>query len=57
MNNKIISDLEKYFKTNTDRLTYKCNHYFDISDRHFKRYRDKEVIKIYDETKSEWASI
>jgi cephalosporin hydroxylase len=43
MNNN-ISDLEKYFRTNTGRLIHKYTHYFDIYDRHFKRFRDKEVV-------------
>ncbi len=42
--NDSISDLEKYFKNNTDRLIHKWNHYFDIYDRHFSRYRNKEVV-------------
>ena len=43
-NNTSNSDLEKYFRSNTDRLIHKWNHYFDIYDRHFKRFRNKEVI-------------
>ncbi len=37
------SDLEKYFKRNTGRLIYKWDHYFDVYERHFKRFRNKEV--------------
>jgi|TARA_B110000902_G_scaffold217047_1_gene250076 23S rRNA U2552 (ribose-2'-O)-methylase RlmE/FtsJ len=43
-NKNNISDLEKYFKTNEGREIRKYNHYFDIYDRHFKRFRDKEVV-------------
>jgi cephalosporin hydroxylase len=38
------SDLEKYFRSNTGRLIHKCNHYFDIYERHFTRFRNKEVV-------------
>lgn len=39
-----ISDLEKYFRNNTGRLIHKWNHYFDIYDRHFKRFQNKDVV-------------
>lgn len=39
-----ISDLEKYFRENDQRLIHKWNHYFEIYDRHFKKYRGKEVV-------------
>lgn len=38
-----MNDLEKYFRQNNDRLIGKWMHYFDIYDKHFSRYRDKEV--------------
>ena len=38
------SDLEKYFRNNTGRLIHKWNHYFDIYERHFNRFRNKEVV-------------
>ena len=41
---KNISDLEKYFRNNTDRLIHKWNHYFDIYDRHFSRFRNREIV-------------
>lgn len=37
------SDLEKYFRNNTGRLIYKWDHYFDVYERHFKRFRNKEI--------------
>jgi cephalosporin hydroxylase len=43
MNNN-TTDLEKYFKSNKGRLIHKCNHYFDIYNRHFERFRNKEVV-------------
>jgi cephalosporin hydroxylase len=44
MNQNKVTDLEKYFRNNTGRLIHKCNHYFDIYDRHFNRFRNKEVV-------------
>lgn len=38
-----MNDLEKYFKQNNQRLIHKWVHYFDIYDRHFARFRDKEI--------------
>lgn len=35
--------LTKYFKANNKRLIHKWMHYFDIYDRHFSRFRGKEV--------------
>src|SRR5450759_589962 len=39
-----MNDLEKYFRKNNKRLIYKYLHYFDIYDRHFNHYRNKEVV-------------
>jgi len=41
-----MNDLELYFRTNNKRLIDKWVHYFDIYDRHFSRYRDKEVVVL-----------
>lgn len=38
------SDLEIYFRNNQKRLIAKWNHYFDVYERHFNRYRNKEVV-------------
>jgi len=38
------SDLEKYFRNNNGRLICKWNHYFDIYERHFNKFRNKEVV-------------
>jgi hypothetical protein len=35
-----MNDLEKYFRQNDKRFINKFVHYFDIYDRHFKRYRN-----------------
>jgi 23S rRNA U2552 (ribose-2'-O)-methylase RlmE/FtsJ len=38
-----MNDLEKYFRQNNKRLIHKWIHYFDVYDRHFSRFRDKEM--------------
>ncbi len=38
-----MNDLEKYFRNNDKRLINKWTHYFDIYDRHFSKYRNKDV--------------
>lgn len=38
-----MNDLEKYFNNNTGRLINKWHHYFEVYDRHFAKYRNKEV--------------
>ena len=39
-----MNDLEKYFRNNKDRLIHKWIHYFDVYDRHFARFRNKEIV-------------
>jgi hypothetical protein len=41
-----MNDLELYFNNNTDREINKWMHYFDIYDRHFNRFRGKEVVIV-----------
>jgi 23S rRNA U2552 (ribose-2'-O)-methylase RlmE/FtsJ len=38
-----MNDLEKYFTENTDRSIHKWQHYFDIYDSHFSRFRNTDV--------------
>ena len=38
-----MNDIEKYFKENTELSIHKWQHYFDIYDRHFSRYRGTDV--------------
>src|SRR6185312_15910237 len=38
-----MNDLEKYFNNNTGRILDKWMHYFEVYDRHFSKYRGKEV--------------
>ncbi len=38
-----MSDLEKYFTENTGRPIHKWKHYFEIYDRHFARFRGRDV--------------
>lgn len=39
-------DLEKYFRNNDKRLICKWNHYFDIYECYFKRFRGKEIVLL-----------
>ncbi|MCE4566653.1 class I SAM-dependent methyltransferase [Maribellus sp. CM-23] len=39
-----MNDLENYFKRNDKRRIFKWMHYFDIYDRHFSRFRNKEIV-------------
>lgn len=36
--------LEIYFKENNKRLIHKWIHYFEVYDRHFSRFRNKEIV-------------
>ncbi|RPJ74815.1 MAG: class I SAM-dependent methyltransferase [Alphaproteobacteria bacterium] len=38
------NELEQIFFNNTDRLINKWSHYFEIYDRHFSRFRNKEIV-------------
>jgi hypothetical protein len=38
-----MNDLEKFFKKNTGRLIHKWEHYFEVYDRHFSRFRNTDV--------------
>lgn len=38
------SDLELYFRQNKDRVIHKWNHYFDVYERHFSRFRGQEIV-------------
>lgn len=38
-----MNDLEAYFLANKGKLIHKWQHYFEIYDRHFSRFRGKEV--------------
>jgi len=35
-----MNDLEAYFNNNQGRVIHKWKHYFDVYDRHFKKYRN-----------------
>jgi 23S rRNA U2552 (ribose-2'-O)-methylase RlmE/FtsJ len=41
-----MNDLEKYFYNNQGRLIHKWLHYFEIYDRHFNRFRGKEIVIV-----------
>lgn len=38
-----MNDLEKHFRGNTGRKIHKFQHYFEIYDRHFSRFRETDV--------------
>lgn len=39
-----MTDLEQYFRNNQNRLIHKWQHYFDIYERYFAKYRGQEVV-------------
>lgn len=39
-----MNDLEYYFYNNKGPKIYKWDHYFDIYDRHFSKYRNKDIV-------------
>lgn len=43
---KNSSDLEIFFRNNTERLIHKWNHYFQVYDRHFSRFRNKQIVVL-----------
>ena len=38
-----MNDLKKYFKNNDKNLIHKWDHYFDIYERHFKKFQNKKI--------------
>lgn len=38
-----MNDLQHYFENNQGRLIHKWQHYFEVYDRHFSRFRDREI--------------
>jgi 23S rRNA U2552 (ribose-2'-O)-methylase RlmE/FtsJ len=41
-----MNDLEKYFRQNDKRLIHKWGHYFDVYDKYFSKYRNKEIVVL-----------
>lgn len=41
-----MNDLEAYFKQNNKRVIDKWHHYFEIYERHFSKYRNKEIVLL-----------
>jgi SAM-dependent methyltransferase len=39
-----MNDLETYFNNNTGRVMDKWMHYFEVYDRHFSKYRGKDIV-------------
>lgn len=40
------NDLRTYFDNNTQRVIHKWKHYFEVYDRHFSKFRGKEVTLL-----------
>ena len=43
---KNTSYLETYFRNNDKRLIHKWLHYFEVYERHFNKYRGKEMVML-----------
>jgi len=41
-----MNELEQYFNNNPGRMIFKWHHYFEIYDRHFKKFRGKEIVVV-----------
>ena len=41
-----VSQIENYFYNNKKNLIHKWDHYFEIYDRHFRKYRNKDVVLL-----------
>lgn len=41
-----MNDLAIYFNQNKNRVVDKWDHYFEIYDRHFSKYRNKEIVLL-----------
>ena len=42
--NIFVNELKTYFQNNTKNLIHKWDHYFDIYDRYFSKYKNKELV-------------
>ena len=41
---KYKNKFEKFFHNNKENIINKWDHYFDIYERHFSKYRDKDIV-------------
>jgi len=41
-----MNDLERYFRLNDKRVIHKWIHYFDVYERHFSKFRSKEIVLL-----------
>ena len=41
-----ICQIENYFYNNDKNLIHKWDHYFEIYDRHFKKYKNKDIVLL-----------
>ena len=39
-----MNDLASYFQHNDKRLIHKWAHYFEVYEKHFSRYRNREIV-------------
>lgn len=39
-----MNDFEQYFRNNTGRIIYKMSNYFNVYERHFSSFRNKDVV-------------
>lgn len=45
-NRKNMNELKKIFYGNTGRYIHRWDHYFDIYDQYFSKYRDKNIVVL-----------
>lgn len=41
-----MNEIAKFFEANTGNLIHKWSHYFDIYEKHFQRFRGKEMVLL-----------
>ncbi|MDX2001763.1 MAG: class I SAM-dependent methyltransferase [Chitinophagales bacterium] len=41
-----MNHLEQYFNNNSGRLIHKWMHYFEVYDRHFSKFRGKDIVLV-----------
>ena len=41
-----MNDLKEYFQNNNRNLIHKWDHYFEIYDRYFSKFRNKDIVLV-----------
>tara|TARA_Y100001935_G_scaffold34087_1_gene27299 strand:+ start:342 stop:1109 length:768 start_codon:yes stop_codon:yes gene_type:complete len=41
-----MSQFERYFKRNSKNLIFKWSHYFEIYEKHFNRFKNKDIVLV-----------